>query len=76
MEAIGIGLDSISRPPSYGPSYSRRQISPHVALREIPRRLSDMSNLSWAKNAVLIAAERELEWEARDLAAIDPRKCP
>ena len=39
-------------------------------------RLSDTSNLSWAKNVVLIAAERELEWEARDIAAIDPRKCP
>jgi|SRR6516164_4441262 len=39
-------------------------------------RLSDLSNLSWAKNAVLVAAERELEWGARDIAAIDPRKCP
>ena len=39
-------------------------------------RLSDMANLSWAKNAALVAAERELEWEARDIAAIDPRKCP
>jgi hypothetical protein len=27
--------------------------------------LSDMSNISWAKNAVLIAAERELEYESR-----------
>ena len=40
------------------------------------RQLSDMANLSWAKNAVLVAAERELEFEARDIAAIDPRKCP
>jgi hypothetical protein len=39
-------------------------------------RLSDMANLSWVKNAALVAAERELEFEARDLAAIDPRKCP
>jgi hypothetical protein len=38
--------------------------------------LSDMSNLSWAKNAVLIAAERELEWEGRERRAIDPSKCP
>src|SRR5215831_10462522 len=28
-------------------------------------RLSDMANLAWAKNAVLVAAERELEWEDR-----------
>src|SRR5262245_23007076 len=34
--------------------------------------LSDMANLSWAKNAVLIAAERELDYER----AIDPSKCP
>ena len=38
--------------------------------------LSDMSNLSWAKNAVLIAAEREPEWEDRQRRAIDPSKCP
>ena len=38
------------------------------------RQLSDMANLSWAKNAVLVAAERELEWEARDIAAIDLQK--
>ena len=40
-------------------------------------RLSDMANLAWAKNAVLAAAERELEWEARQRAAIAgemPRK--
>jgi hypothetical protein len=42
-------------------------------------RLSDMANLSWAKNAVLEAAIRELEYEARDPTpgrAIDPPKCP
>jgi hypothetical protein len=39
-------------------------------------RLSDMTNLAWAKNAVLAAAERELEWEARQKAAIAPPKCP
>ena len=37
-------------------------------------RLSDMANLSWSKNAVLDAAVRELEWEARRNAATDPRK--
>ena len=30
---------------------------------------SDMANISWAKNAVLVAAERELEWSARNDAA-------
>jgi len=40
------------------------------------RRLSDIANLAWAKNAVLAAAERELEWEARQRAAITPPKCP
>ena len=39
-------------------------------------RLSDMANLAWAKNAVLAAAERELEWEDRQRAAIAPPKCP
>ena len=39
-------------------------------------RLSDMANLAWAKNAVLVAAERELEWEARQEAATTPPKCP
>jgi len=39
-------------------------------------RLSDMSNIDWAKNAVLVAAERELEWEDRPRAAIHPSKCP
>lgn len=34
------------------------------------------ANLSWAKDAVLAAAERELEWEARHDPAIAPRKCP
>ena len=38
--------------------------------------LSDMSNLSWAKNAVLVAAERELEFEERQRRATDPQKCP
>jgi hypothetical protein len=37
-------------------------------------RLSDMANLSWAKNALLVAAERELEYEAR--TATTPSKCP
>jgi hypothetical protein len=37
-------------------------------------RLSDMANLSWAKNAVLVAAERELEWEAQHQAATTPIK--
>jgi len=32
-------------------------------------RLSDMANLAWAKNAILVASERELEWEARQRAA-------
>jgi hypothetical protein len=36
--------------------------------------LSDMANLAWAKNAVLVAAERELEYEARTANA--PSKCP
>jgi len=39
-------------------------------------RLSDMANLAWAKNAVLVAAERELEWEARQEPATAPPKCP
>ena len=30
-------------------------------------RLSDMANLSWAKDAALAAAIRELEYEARDM---------
>jgi hypothetical protein len=34
-------------------------------------RLSDMANLSWARNAVMEAAIREIEWEARQ-AAITP----
>jgi hypothetical protein len=33
-----------------------------------------MANLSWARNAVMEAAIREIEWEA--LQATDPRKCP
>ena len=32
--------------------------------------LSDMANLSWSKNAVLLAAERELAWEANQYAAL------
>src|SRR5262245_44225292 len=39
-------------------------------------RLSDMANLAWAKNAVLVAAERELEFEARLRTAIAPLNCP
>jgi hypothetical protein len=39
-------------------------------------RLSDAANLAWAKNAVLVAAERELEFEARQRTAIAPPKCP
>ena len=31
--------------------------------------LSDMANLSWARNAILVAAEREIEWETRERAA-------
>jgi hypothetical protein len=38
--------------------------------------LSDISNLSWAKNAVLAAAELELHFEDRQRRAIDPPKCP
>ena len=32
-------------------------------------RPSDMANLSWAKNAVLAMAEREIEWEVRQKVA-------
>jgi hypothetical protein len=39
-------------------------------------RLGDMANLAWAKNAVLAAAERELEWEARQQGCKAPSKCP
>src|SRR5262249_33372358 len=39
-------------------------------------RLSGLANLAWAKNAVLMAAERELEWEGRQRAAIAPSNCP
>jgi hypothetical protein len=38
-------------------------------------RLSDMANATWAKDAVLAAAVRELEWEANH-RAIDPPKRP
>jgi len=34
---------------------------------------SDIANLSWAKNAVLVAAERELEFEHRSWPANDPQ---
>lgn len=34
--------------------------------------VSESANLSWAKNAVLVAAQRELDFERR---AIDPSKC-
>jgi len=36
---------------------------------------SDIGNLSWSKNAVLVGAELELAFEHRQRAAIDPRKC-
>src|SRR5262249_49690851 len=39
-------------------------------------RLSDMSNLAHAKDAVMAAAERELEWEARRRSATRLSKCP
>jgi len=39
-------------------------------------RLSDMANLSWARNAVMEAAVRELRYEDRRGAATDPLKCP
>jgi hypothetical protein len=32
-------------------------------------RPSDMANLTWSKNAVLVMAEREMEWESRHKAA-------
>lgn len=39
-------------------------------------RLSDMANLAWTKNAVSLAAERELEFEGRRQCATDPTNCP
>jgi hypothetical protein len=39
-------------------------------------RLSDIANLSWAKNAVLAAAELELEFEGHQQTATDPTNCP
>jgi hypothetical protein len=39
-------------------------------------RLTDMANLSWAKDAALAAAIRALEYEARDNCATEPAKCP
>jgi hypothetical protein len=38
-------------------------------------RVSDMGNLSWVRAAVMDAAIRELEFEARTLAATTPSKC-
>jgi hypothetical protein len=41
-----------------------------------------MANLSWAKDAALAAAIRELDWESRETCpafrtrATDPAKCP
>ena len=35
-----------------------------------------MANLSWARNAVMEAAVRELVFEARQGAATDPSNCP
>jgi hypothetical protein len=37
-------------------------------------RMSDLASISWAKNAVLEEAVRELEWEARQRCAITPSK--
>jgi hypothetical protein len=37
--------------------------------------LSGMGNLSHAKNAVLVAAERELDFEDRRRCATDPPNC-
>jgi hypothetical protein len=37
-------------------------------------RMSDIANLSWAKNSVLEEAIRELEWVARQRRAITPSK--
>jgi hypothetical protein len=37
---------------------------------------SGIANLSWAKNAVLVVAELELEFEHRQRRANDPQKCP
>jgi hypothetical protein len=39
-------------------------------------RLSDMANLSWAKDAVLGDAIREIEWSVRHDGARDPPKSP
>jgi hypothetical protein len=38
--------------------------------------LSDMASLSWAKDAALKAAIREMEWNVAQDAATDPSKCP
>jgi hypothetical protein len=37
-------------------------------------RMSDIANLSWAKNSVLEEAIRELEWDARQRPANTPGK--
>jgi hypothetical protein len=37
---------------------------------------SDMSNLSWAKSKLLVAATRDLVWELRHQGALNPTKCP
>ena len=37
-------------------------------------RMSDMASISWAKNAVLEEAIRELKWEGRHRSAITPSK--
>jgi len=34
-----------------------------------------MANLAWAKNAVLVAAEREIEFEDRTRSGKHPSKC-
>jgi hypothetical protein len=45
-------------------------------------RLSDIANLSWAKDTALAAAIRELDWKSRETCpglrtrATDPSKCP
>jgi hypothetical protein len=39
-------------------------------------RLSDMANIAWAKNAVLLSAERELEFEDRQRQVKALSKCP
>jgi hypothetical protein len=38
--------------------------------------VSDIANLTWAKNAVLVAAEIELQFDDRRQRATAPSKCP